>query len=151
MDAYATVPYREVGQGDLKLLPYLLGCLVLTIQPTVEVHHQPKPNKKIKVRLTAYWVGQDQWTNKLQSSTGRRLISGRSCAVDPKVIPYGSTLIVEGKEFVAIDTGTAVLSRKASNGRYPVVDLFYKSEKQAMLALDNLPTYAWVELKGTSK
>ena len=34
------------------------------------------------------------------------------------------------REWVAVDTGTAVKSRKASKGRIPVVDVFAASEAQ---------------------
>ena len=106
-----------------------------------------KPTKKLKVRLTAYWCGQDPDTSRFKSSTGYTLKSGRTCAVDPKIIPYGSTVIIDGKEFKAIDTGTAVVAKKASHGKLPVVDLFYKTERQAMVALDNLPSHPWVEIR----
>jgi len=106
-----------------------------------------KPTKKIKVRLTAYWVGQDPDTSRFKSSTGYTLKSGKSCAVDPRIIPYGSTVIVEGKEFKAIDTGSAVVAKKASGGKLPIVDLFFKTEKQALLALNNMPKHTWVEIK----
>jgi 3D (Asp-Asp-Asp) domain-containing protein len=106
-----------------------------------------KPTKKIKVRLTAYWVGQDPDTSRFKSSTGYTLKSGKSCAVDPRIIPYGSTVVVEGKEFKAIDTGSAVVAKKASGGKLPIVDLFFKTEKQALLALNNMPKHTWVEIK----
>jgi 3D (Asp-Asp-Asp) domain-containing protein len=67
--------------------------------------------------------------------------------VDPRIIPYGSTVVINGKEFKAIDTGSDVVRKKASNGKLPVVDLFYKTEKQAMIALDNLPMHPWVEIR----
>src|SRR5579871_6247593 len=43
-------------------------------------------------RLTAYWTQEDPWTAKHQSSTGVRLQENRDCAVDPKLIPYGSMI-----------------------------------------------------------
>jgi hypothetical protein len=106
-----------------------------------------KPSKRLKVRLTAYWCGQDPDTSRFKSSTGYTLKSGKTCAVDPKVIPYGSIVVVDGKEYKAIDTGTAVIQKKASRGKLPVVDLFFKTEKQAMVALDNLPMHPWVEIR----
>jgi len=119
-----------------------------TLASNVLIETQPKkPAKKIKVRLTAYWCGQDPDTSKFRSSTGYTLRSGRTCAVDPKIIPYGSTVIIDGKEFKAIDTGTAVIAKKASRGKLPVVDLFYKTERQAMVALGNMPMHPWVEVK----
>ena len=121
-------------------IPSLASNVMIEMQPK-------KPTEKIKVRLTAYWCGQDPDTSRFKSSTGYTLKSGRSCAVDPRIIPYGSTVVIEGKEFKAIDTGTAVVAKKASRGKLPVVDLFYKTEKQAMFALNNLPMHPWVEIK----
>jgi len=121
-------------------IPTLASNVMIEIQPK-------KPAKKLKVRLTAYWIGQDPDTSKFKSSTGYTLKSGKTCAVDPRIIPYGSTVVVEGKEFKAIDTGTAVIAKKASHGKLPVVDLFYKTERQAMVALGNMPMHPWVEVK----
>ena len=121
---------------------------VPTLASNVMIEMQPKkPTKKIKVRLTAYWCGQDPDTSRFKSSTGYTLKPGKSCAVDPKIIPYGSTVVINGKEFKAIDTGTAVVSKKASREKLPVVDLFFKTERQAMLALNQFPVHPWVEIK----
>jgi 3D (Asp-Asp-Asp) domain-containing protein len=97
-----------------------------------------EPPKVMLVRITAYWCGQDAWTSKMQSSTGRRLVSGKSCAVDPYVIPYGSYVTIKetGKVVRAIDTGTAVVNRKSEwskpkKKRLPVIDLFFKTQKEA--------------------
>jgi len=133
----------------MKKLVIALAMLfsVPTLASNVMIETQlKKPTRKIKVRLTAYWTGQDPDTSRFRSSTGYTLKSGRSCAVDPKIIPYGSTVVIDGKEFKAIDTGTAVVAKKASRGKLPVVDLFYKTEKQAMVALGNMPMHPWVEV-----
>ena len=108
----------------------------------------PKPpaKKTIKARITAYWLGEDEFGYK--SSTGKRLVSGKSCAVDPKIIPYGTTLLIEGKAYHAHDTGTAVISRKASGKtKLPVVDLFYATERQARRELARVGRTALVEIQ----
>ena len=48
--------------------------------------------KKIKVRITGYWPGEDEWSSRYQSSTGTRLRAGRHCAVDPDIIPLWSKI-----------------------------------------------------------
>jgi 3D (Asp-Asp-Asp) domain-containing protein len=107
---------------------------------------KPPPKKTIKARITAYWLGEDEFGYK--SSTGKRLVSGKSCAVDPKLIPYGTKLVIEGKTYHAHDTGTAVISRKASGkSRLPVVDLFYASERQARRELARVGRTAVVEIQ----
>jgi len=99
--------------------------------------------KEIKVRLTAYWAkgsGTDSWSAKRQSSTGATLKPNRSVAVDPKVIPYFSKLYIPNLGFrFAHDTGTDVIRKKASHGQYPVVDIFFMTEKEAMRFVNNNP------------
>lgn len=47
--------------------------------------------------------------NKLRTATGSKPKEGRTIAVDPKVIPYGSTVYIEGYGyFIAEDTGGAI-------------------------------------------
>jgi len=102
--------------------------------------------KKIKVRITGYWPGEDEWSSRYQSSTGTRLRAGRHCAVDPDIIPLWSKIRVMGakREWVAVDTGTAVKSKKASGGKLPVIDVFASSEKQFNAM--RLPKVAMVEV-----
>ena len=99
--------------------------------------------KEIKVRLTAYWAkgsGTDSWSAKRQSSTGATLKPNRSVAVDPKIIPYFSKLYIPNLGFrFAHDTGTDVIRKKASHGKYPVVDIFFMTEKEAMRFVNNNP------------
>ena len=107
---------------------------------------RPPPKKTIKARITAYWLGEDEFGWK--SSTGKRLVSGKSCAVDPRLIPYGTKLVIEGKTYHAHDTGTAVISRKASGKtKLPVIDLFYASERQARRELARVGRTALVEIQ----
>ena len=68
-------------------------------------------------RVTVYWPGEgDDYTKRGLSSTGVKLRDGH-CAVDPKVIPYGSVVKISGiGKYVAVDTGPAVVSRRAARG-----------------------------------
>jgi 3D (Asp-Asp-Asp) domain-containing protein len=99
--------------------------------------------KEIKVRLTAYWAkgsGTDSWSAKRQSSTGATLKPNRSVAVDPRIIPYFSKLYIPNLGFrFAHDTGTDVIRKKASHGQYPVIDIFFMTEKEAMRFVNNNP------------
>ena len=94
------------------------------------------PKKEIKVRITTYWANggdTDGWSAKRQSSTGVRLRPNVSVAVDPKVIPYFSRLYIPNLGFrYAHDTGTAVIQKKASKGKYPVIDVFFLHKKDAI-------------------
>lgn len=42
------------------------------------------------------------------TSTGARATEGRTVAVDPDVIPYGTHVLIDGKEYVAEDCGPMV-------------------------------------------
>lgn len=101
------------------------------------------PKKEIKVRLTAYWArgsDTDSWSAKRQSSTGATLKPNKSVAVDPKIIPYFSKLYIPNLGFrFAHDTGTDVIRKKASHGKYPIVDIFFMTEKEAMRFVNNNP------------
>jgi len=101
------------------------------------------PKKEIKVRLTAYWAkgsDTDSWSRKRQSSTGATLKPNKSVAVDPRIIPYFSKLYIPNLGFrVAHDTGTDVIRKKASQGKYPVIDIFFMTEREAMRFVNNNP------------
>jgi len=88
-------------------------------------------------RVTAYWPGEDYFTNRRLSATGVRLRDG-FCAVDSSIIPYGSVVKIPGLgDYLAMDTGTAVISRKAArlSGHNPmersalVIDLYFASRR----------------------
>lgn len=92
-------------------------------------------NKKQKAWITAYWSypKQDKWTSKNQSSTGIFLKEGEHIAVDPKIIPYGSEIqLPDGTIRKAVDTGSAVVKRKASKGKYIIVDVYFYSKSEAL-------------------
>ena len=101
------------------------------------------PKKEIKVRLTAYWAkgsDTDSDTAKRRSSTGATLKPNKSVAVDPRIIPYFSRLYIPNLGFrFAHDTGTDVIRKKASQGKYPIVDIFFMTEKEAMRFVNSNP------------
>jgi 3D (Asp-Asp-Asp) domain-containing protein len=103
-------------------------------------------------RVTAYWPGEDYYTNHKMSATGVRLRPG-FCAVDSRIIPYGSVVTVSGVgSFLAMDTGTAVVSRKAAreSGHNKlersalVIDLYFASRKAAAFFDRNGPKFAMI-------
>jgi 3D (Asp-Asp-Asp) domain-containing protein len=91
--------------------------------------------ESVLARVTSYWAGEGS----NYASTGRRLRAGH-CAVDPKRIPYGSKVVFTDRACSAVDTGPAVISRKAARacGRTAsqlkaiVVDRFFESKREAM-------------------
>jgi 3D (Asp-Asp-Asp) domain-containing protein len=90
--------------------------------------------ESVLARVTSYWASEGSKF----ASTGRRLRPGH-CAVDPKRIPYGSKVVFPDAVCTAVDTGTAVISRKAARlcGRTAsqlkaiVVDRFFETKREA--------------------
>jgi 3D (Asp-Asp-Asp) domain-containing protein len=88
----------------------------------------------ILARVTSYWA-----SDGLQiPSTGQRLRAGH-CAVDPNRIPYGSKIVFLEGVCTAVDTGSAVVNRKAarlcgrtaSQLKATVVDRFFETKREA--------------------
>ena len=89
----------------------------------------------ILARVTSYWADEGS----KYASTGQRLRAGH-CAVDPERIPYGSKIVFPDGVCTAVDTGPAVVNRKAARlcGRTAsqlkaiVVDRFFETKLEAM-------------------
>ena len=88
------------------------------------------------VRVTTYWREEGQFR---AAWNGARLRNGH-CAVDPKKIRYGSRILLEDEELIAVDTGPAVVNRKAArlSGRNKaernavVIDRYFETKSQAV-------------------
>ena len=91
--------------------------------------------ESILARVTSYWAGEGS----NYASTGERLRAGH-CAVDPNRIPYGSKVVFADGVCTAVDTGSAVVNRKAARlcGRTAsqlkaiVVDRFSETKREAV-------------------
>src|SRR3984893_15044519 len=87
-------------------------------------------------RVTVYWSGEGQVR---ACSNGARLCAGH-CAVDPKRIPFVSHVLFPDAACIAVDSGPAVVSRKAARatGRTMsqrnaiVIDRFFESREAAL-------------------
>jgi Uncharacterized protein conserved in bacteria len=105
--------------------------------------------ESILARVTSYWAGEGSKF----ASTGRRLHSGH-CAVDPKRIPYGSKVVFPDRACTAVDTGPAVISRKAARlcGRTAsqlkaiVVDRFFETKREAMAWTNTHPHFMTLQI-----
>lgn len=58
-----------------------------------------------------------------RTATGRTAQAGRTIAVDPRVIPYGSRVLINGHEYIAEDCGGAIKSNR--------IDIFFSNHSQA--------------------
>ena len=88
-------------------------------------------------RVTVYW--HREGSGEHASWNGARLHE-RHCAVDPKKIPYGSEVAFPDATCVAVDSGPAVVNRKAARscGRTAaernaiVIDRFFNTKQKAL-------------------
>lgn len=125
---------------------------ILFLTPPVFAREQ-----SVLARVTVYWAsggkGSDTWTRRHVCSTGARLQAGH-CAVDPRRIPYGSRVILPDGTLVAVDTGSAVRSRKAARlaGRNAnernaiVIDRFFETKQQALSWAHRNPQFMFVRI-----
>jgi 3D (Asp-Asp-Asp) domain-containing protein len=133
-----------------KILTAIL--LLLLLAPASRAVEQ-----SVLARVTVYWAsggkGSDRWTRQHVCSTGARLQAGH-CAVDPRRIPYGSKVILPDGTLVAVDTGSAVRSRKAARrlGRNAVernaivIDRFFETKQQALSWARRNPYFMFVRV-----
>ena len=92
-------------------------------------------NRTLKVLATAY-CGCSYCCGKSDciTATGTRATEGRTIAVDPRMIPYGTHVLINGHEYVAEDCGGDI-----QNSR---VDIYFESHVDA-----NAFGKQWVELE----
>ena len=85
---------------------------------------QPEPLGEFK--LTAYCICTKccgEWADGV-TATGVKATAGRTIAVDPDVIPLGSTVIINGAEYIAEDIGGAIKGKR--------VDVLLPSHEEAL-------------------
>jgi 3D (Asp-Asp-Asp) domain-containing protein len=115
-------------------------------------------DNSLLARVTVYWArggrGADRYTRQHKSATGQRLQQGH-CAVDPRKIPYGSRVVLpDGSSLAAVDTGSAVRTRKAARrlGRTHdernavVIDKFFETKRQALAWASTNPPFVSVKV-----
>lgn len=65
-----------------------------------------------------------KWAKYHQTALGTRPQKNHTIAVDPNVIPLGTTVVINGNEYVAEDTGSGV------DGNH--IDIFFESHQEAL-------------------
>lgn len=106
-------------------------------EETTEAETEPELVLLGEYKLTAYCPCV-KCCNKDDGITATMTVAtqGRTIAVDPKIIPYGSTVIINGHEYVAEDCGGSIKQNR--------IDIFFDSHEDA---LDFGVQYAKVFLK----
>ena len=86
---------------------------------------EPKEINLGKFKLTAYCPCKECCgkTDGI-TATGTRAKAGRTIAVDPSKIPYGSKVTINGKEYVAEDCGGAIKDNH--------IDVFFNTHDEAL-------------------
>ena len=123
------------------LLILSLLCYIRNTQnePTTDLYIEPTPvtvtagklpqTKEIKRTLSVTAYGYCPCVKCCGKSngitaTGVRAKEGRTVAVDVDLIPLGSTVIIDGKEYVAEDTGGGIRGNK--------IDVFHDTHTEAL-------------------
>lgn len=66
----------------------------------------------------------DEYGNEIvYGSIGVRLTAGVSIAVDPRVIPYGTSVVINGHKYIAQDTGGAISGNR--------IDVYFNDHQEA--------------------
>ncbi len=93
-----------------------------------EVEEAPKLETENlgKFKLTAYCTCEKccgKWADGI-TATGAKATPGRTIAVDPKVIPLGSKVFINGFEYTAEDTGGAIKGNR--------IDILFPTHQEAL-------------------
>lgn len=117
----------------------------------------------VLARTTVYWAKgarTDKDTANHKTSSGVKLEEGH-VAVDPKIIPYGSTVYIKYDNITvpliktATDTGSHVIQRRAAKASGQtveeknaiVIDIFFNNYDDAKLFADTHPMFARVKVE----
>lgn len=90
------------------------------------VQKAPEITSLGEFRLTAYCACEKccfEWADGITAS-GTVATEGRTVAVDPEVIPYGTVIIIDGHEYIAEDCSINYIHGKE-------IDIFFNSHEEA--------------------
>lgn len=71
------------------------------------------------------------------TATGTQATEGRTIAVDPEVIPYGTEVVISGEKYIAEDCGEAIKGRR--------IDVYFDSHAEAKAYGVKETTCTWVK------
>ena len=118
--AMFTTTSHSMNKRNLDTVPKTkIERQVTTTKITSQTQKSHKVKYKLKVTATAY-------CGDTITSTGTVPVAGRTIAVDPRVIPYGTKVYIPefNGVFIAEDCGSAIKGNK--------IDIFMNSYNQAM-------------------
>lgn len=122
------IPYETESESEWDIIRWKEDAEEVSIQPLEEmIVAEPEEPELVSLgefKLTAYCACEHcsgPWGT--QTATGTVTTEGRTVAVDPEVIPYGTVLIINGHEYIAEDCGSSV------KGNH--IDIYHESHQVA--------------------
>lgn len=138
--AIATRPSASVVQPELSVASTeapVATLPIVEVSTPVETEAEPELIELGEFKTTAYCTCVKCcgiWSQEHPSRVGTDYVQrtksgtipteGRTVAVDPDVIPFGTALIIDGHEYIAEDSGAAVKGN--------VVDIYFASHEAAV-------------------
>lgn len=136
-------PSLEVIEAEQRkhISPVVVSNVEITTSETVEAAEpekiaEPEKVKQIKVRATAYcscekccgkWAKNrpldDNGNPIVYTASGTVAKAGRTIAVDPSVIPYGTEVVINGRTYIAEDSGGVVKGNR--------IDIYFEDHEKA--------------------
>lgn len=121
-------PNLEKTRGEKDKKTDTACCRVDVVGEKIEKETQEKVKNLGEFVLTAY-CGENyphicNDGDATKTATGTKPIENRTIAVDPSVIPYGTIVLINGKEYIAEDCGGAIKGKR--------IDVFFDSHKEAL-------------------
>lgn len=104
---------------------YITEYVYVEPEPVNEVEPEPVLKSLGTFKLTAYCAC-SRCCGKCDgiTATGTKATAGRTVAVDPSKIPYGTEVIINGHTYIAEDCGGAIKGNK--------IDIFFNSHAEAL-------------------
>lgn len=95
------------------------------VEEVPDIVEEPKNTYLGEFKLTAYCpCTKCCGKNDGITATGTKATAGRTVAVDPKKIPYGTELIINGNTYIAEDCGGVIKGN--------IIDIYFDSHKEAL-------------------
>lgn len=120
-------PVKNETKAEIETQPQPEGEIKPTEEPESESESESEPELKSlgRFKLTAYCAC-SKCCGKSDGITasGAKAKQGRTIAVDPKLIPYGTKVVINGRTYVAEDCGGSIKQNR--------IDVFFNSHKDAL-------------------
>lgn len=93
--------------------------------PVSDIATEKEDGRTLTVRATAYCPCEECSEGYgTMTATGVTAKAGRTIAVDPKVIPYGTEVVIDGHTYIAEDTGGFIKGNR--------IDIYFDSHSDAL-------------------